>query len=104
MPIESQTIDGRCVCRISGGLNIWEAAAVWERILPLLSAAQPLIVDLSGIDACDGAGIQILCQLRRAADNPGIPVALTGASTAVTTTMKQAGIDFPQFDTADKEA
>jgi len=104
MPIESQTIDGRCVCRISGGLNIWEAATVWERILPLLSAAQPLIVDLSGIDACDGAGIQILCQLQRAVGAAGITVALTGASTAVTTTMKQAGIDFTQFVTADKEA
>jgi anti-anti-sigma factor len=104
MPIESQTIDGRCVCRISGGLNIWEAAAVWERILPLLSAAQPLIVDLSAVDACDGAGIQILCQLQRAGQAPGAPVALTGASTAVITTMKQAGIDFSPFVTADKEA
>jgi hypothetical protein len=74
MPIESQTIDGRCVCRISGGLNIWEAAAVWERILPLLSAAQPLIVDLSAESTrATAPASRSSASCERAADNHGHP-------------------------------
>jgi anti-anti-sigma factor len=103
MPVDSQIIDGQCVCRVSGALNIWEAAVIWGHMFPLLATCEPLSVDLSEVDACDGAGIQIICQIQRAR-GAGKPIALTGASHVVIDAMALAGLDVERFFTTVEEA
>jgi len=93
MPVVKETIDGRCRVHLEGALSIWEAAATWNSLYALLSAPEPLEVDLSAVESCDGAGIQILCQLRKMlAQGPG-KGRITGISDEVREAMRLAGLD-----------
>lgn len=92
MPIEAKMHEGQCQCRISGELRIWHATDIWNRLHPLLGASDPLCIDLQDVTACDGAGVQILCQvLRKAADRETITVG--GVSEAVLSALQQAGME-----------
>ncbi|MBR9982038.1 MAG: STAS domain-containing protein [Desulfatitalea sp.] len=104
MPIETQPIDGRSTVRISGALNIWEAADVWRALLPLLSSPDPLTVDLSTVETCDGAGLQILCQIARAAGAPNADIRIDTPSPAVTAALALAGLHLDRFPNTAKEA
>ena len=104
MPIETQPIDGRCAVRISGALNIWEAAETWRALLPLLSSPEPLMVDLSAVETCDGAGLQILCQIARAAGEPDADIRIGTPSPAVTAALALAGLHLDRFPNTPKEA
>jgi anti-anti-sigma regulatory factor len=93
MPLENLTIEGRRTCRISGALCIWEAAAVWGQLGPLLAEPLPLTIDLTAVEECDAAGIQILCQIRHIAETTATRPQFVGISPAVLQAMQQAGMD-----------
>jgi anti-anti-sigma factor len=94
MPIETKKQAGKCTCYLSGDLRIWEAAEIWHQLYPLLISAEPLCIDLQAVNSCDGAGVQILCQvLRQAADRGADTVTVGGVSETVVSTLQQAGVD-----------
>ncbi|RJQ77196.1 MAG: STAS domain-containing protein [Desulfobacteraceae bacterium] len=93
MPIDIQTLENRSHCRISGVVNIWEAADIWRVLYPLICSPGPLRIDLAGIEACDGAGLQIVCQLQRLAGARAGGVRLEGAPEALLEVMREAGLD-----------
>ncbi len=92
MPVQNETIDGRNRVRISGALSIWEAAAVWGGIHPLLQAPGPLEIDLTAVESCDGAGIQILCQIQKALARRGEACRISGISDPVREAMRLSGL------------
>lgn len=93
MPIETELIENRRHCRISGVLGIFEAADTWRVLGPLLCAGEPLHIDLSGIEACDGAGIQILCQIQRAAEADSGDIHIDTISESLLADIRHAGMD-----------
>lgn len=93
MPVTTEMNDGRCHCRISGALSIWEAADIWRVLNPLLQSAQPLVLDFSAVNACDGAGIQILCQIDRSRQRAADTLCITGVSDILLAAMHQAGLN-----------
>ena len=93
MAVESNIINGNCTCRISGDLRIWEAAETWQRLFPLLTGPEPLILDLESVESCDGTGIQILCQVLRLVRTGHKPISFCGASESIISAMHQAGLD-----------
>jgi ABC-type transporter Mla MlaB component len=93
MPIEIKTDEERDLCMISGDLSIWEAAQTWRVLQPLLCSATPLRIDLSGVESCDGAGIQILCQIRRAACAAARDLRIDAMSESLLEAVRQAGMD-----------
>jgi len=103
MPIESQTIDHRRTVFIRGALSIWEAADTWRGLLPLLSSPDPMTVDLSEVESCDGAGLQIICQIVRAAGSPDADITLGPPSPAVTAALVQAGLQMEPFSNRTQE-
>lgn len=92
MPLEIQTIDGCQTVCLTGALTVWEAADTWCTLLPLLNSAGPLTVDLGTVEQCDGAGLQIVCQLLKAAEAPERTVALSTPSAPLRAALERAGI------------
>lgn len=93
MPIEIDTIDDRTVCRFSGALTIWEAANLWQQFNPLLGSSEPLVIDLAEVKECDAAGVQILCQLRRAMGQPNREIRVQAMPQPVQAALQVAGFD-----------
>lgn len=97
MTVVSNTVDDKLVCAVKGALTIWEAAAAWQHILPLLAASEPVTIDLSEVSECDGAGIQMICQIQQAAAGAQKKIRISDPSEPVLTTMQQAGMDTKPF-------
>lgn len=104
MPIENQIIEGRRMVLIRGALNIWEAADTWRGLLPMLSSPDPLTFDLSEVESCDGAGLQIVGQIVRAAVAPGADITIGTPSPAVMAALAQAGLNMEPFSNTAQEA
>jgi len=93
MNIDNETIDGCMVCRFTGALTIWEAADTWHQLRPLIDTADALAIDLTGVDECDAAGIQILCQTWQAVRQRGKRCRIETISEPVFAAMQLAGMD-----------
>jgi ABC-type transporter Mla MlaB component len=93
MPVENEIIDGRNRIRICGALSIWEAAATWREVFALLGAAVPLEIDMTAVENCDGAGIQILCQIQKALAARTDQSRITGLSDGLREAMRVAGLN-----------
>ena len=98
MTVDSSIVDGSVTCRLSGDLRVCKAAETWRKIYPLLVSAEPLSVDLSGVDAIDGAGLQILCQIQGLARGDGKPIVFSGAPATLVAALRQAGLDEDAID------
>ena len=99
MTIETEIIDGRKVCTLSGTLSIWEAAEAWKQLSKLLQSKStpPLVFDISKVESCDCAGLQILCQIQRAVEKDHARFHDAGISESVSAVLTQAGVDKRSF-------
>lgn len=106
MTVETETISGQKVCKISGPLTIWESVAAWEQIKPLLHSKVKNAVrfDLSKIETCDCAGIQILCQIQMQVEKKHDKFEVTGLSDALATQLRHAGLEPRSFIQPAQEA
>ncbi len=68
---------------IDGELTIYTAAALKEKIVVALAAAQPIEIDLSQVDEIDSAGLQLLMLAKREAALADRPLTLIKHSQAV---------------------
>lgn len=93
MTVENQVVDGHIICKVSGALSIWEVAETWKRIFPLLASKETLEFDFSQVEQCDGSGIQILCQIKRAIEQSPKDISVSSLSEPVKSAMQQAGLN-----------
>lgn len=93
MPVEIDSMEDHKVCKFSGGLTIWEAADLWQQIRPLLDASDPLVIDLAAVNACDVAGLQMLCRLRCSMKDTDRSIRVEGMPQAVAAAAQLAGMD-----------
>ncbi|WP_268797418.1 STAS domain-containing protein [Pseudomonas huanghezhanensis] len=84
MPITAETLDDTARVCIDGELTIYTVAELAGSLLPQMGAAPRLMLDLSQVTEMDGAGLQLLAVIQRAADNTGTVLSVTGQSLAVT--------------------
>ncbi|WP_017529025.1 STAS domain-containing protein [Pseudomonas fluorescens] len=91
MPITHETLDGAARVGIEGELTIYTVAELAAALLPRISTAPRLEVDLSEVTEIDGAGLQLLAVIRREAAVGGTPVSLVGQSQAITQTLHLCG-------------
>jgi len=106
MTIEIQTEDNLKICKISGALSIWDAADSWRQIHSLLKsrAKTPVQFELSELDQCDGAGLQILCQIRRAVEKKSDKFRIAGLSESLAAIFNNAGINTQSMTSIVEEA
>ncbi|QEN01202.1 STAS domain-containing protein [Sphaerotilus sulfidivorans] len=77
---------------LDGELTIVQATALRERLLEWLPQADGRL-DLSGISACDSAGIQLLLALSRSLRESGRTLQILQPSTAVVESLQRYGLD-----------
>ncbi|UWE17214.1 STAS domain-containing protein [Herbaspirillum huttiense] len=66
MPLTYSVQEDRLLLTVSGGLTIFQAAERKPELLHALTLSQTQVVlDLSGVDELDTAGVQLLLLLRR---------------------------------------
>jgi len=66
------------VLRVSGRLDAYSVAALWNAALAALAArgSVPVIIDAAGVEYCDGAGVALLVDLLRRPRSAGAEVTL----------------------------
>ncbi len=80
--------------RIEGPMTVYEAAEIRDTLTRafLRTGEAGVTLDLSAVESCDAAGVQILCAARRTAREAGTPFRVTGASEAVNGALRSAGL------------
>ena len=70
----------RRALRFSGRLDAYSIAAVWHDALAALAAApeRAIVIDASGVDYCDGAGVAMLIDLLRQPRAANAPTSISG--------------------------
>jgi anti-anti-sigma factor len=79
-----RTKDG--LVHLRGDLHISDADNLREALIVELTAAPALVLELSEVDSCDAASLQLLCALKKSADICGKMIQITGASAAMVET------------------
>jgi anti-anti-sigma factor len=79
-----RTAAGAAVCRLTGDLDLGSSAPVRTALEAALeSGASPLIVDLERVQFCDSSGLNLLLQVRLAAQAAGVSLRLAGLTDSV---------------------
>jgi anti-anti-sigma factor len=78
--------------KLEGPLNIGSAEALLEVMGRYASQASHLRLDLSGIETCDAAGLQLLCSLRNGAVASGKSLRLVAVSEPFTALAQALGV------------
>jgi anti-anti-sigma factor len=82
------------VCRIAGDLDLGTVDAARATLnLALTSRAQVLVVDLSAVEFCDSAGLNMLLQIRLDAVAVGTTMRLASPGAAVARIFELTGAD-----------
>ncbi len=92
MEYSRETRGDRALLKITGPLTVYEAAEASEAMLACFEEENGLILDLTDVQDCDTAGVQLLCAARKTAQNAGKPFAVTGASGPVKTAVTGVGL------------
>ena len=95
MPFVTRSDNPYRQCAITGALSIWEVSEIWQALAPLLRTTGPLHIDLSAVEACDAAGLQIISRIQRQTHRGAADVRFTGLSSALLQAMQSAGMDPP---------
>lgn len=69
--------------QVRGDLQISEANELRSALLGELAAAPVLVLELSGVDSCDTASLQLLCSLQKSAEKDGKEFCITAPSAAM---------------------
>lgn len=83
----------RTTLHLEGDLTIARAAELKPRLLDALGG--PVDVDLSGVTAIDGAGLQLLVMLSREAVRRSVPISWHAPSRAVRTALDRVRLHDP---------
>jgi anti-anti-sigma factor len=81
------------VVKLSGGLNFAAAPALREQLIAVLNRGTDLLIlDLSGVLACDTAGLAVLIGTQRRAGLLGTQMRLLAPSLPVTKALRSSGL------------
>ena len=103
MEIEVRTTDTATVVDIGCDVDAKTAPGLQERILPLITAERPLILDMSRVGYMSSAGLRVLLTTYRQATNNHARLLLSGLSEELRDMMSATGFlgFFVTFDTLD---
>ena len=85
------------VLKIGKSLSIYQVASLRDKIISNLEKHERLILALDEVEACDAAGIQLLCSARKTADAAGKIVSICSPSSALLNTLREMGSNVEEF-------
>jgi anti-anti-sigma factor len=83
------------VLKIAGTLEIGVAEELHRTLRDFVSEESSPAVNLSEVDGCDTAALQLLCSARKPAEQFGKPFRLAGLSAAVRNASEALGLSLP---------
>ena len=103
MEIDVKTTDAATVVDIRFDIDAKTAPGLQERILPLIAAERPLILEMSGVTYMSSAGLRVLLTTYRTATSKNARLVLSGLSEELRDMMSATGFlgFFVTFDTLD---
>ena len=93
--------DSGRVLKIAGALDIGEAEELHRVLRDFLCGESSAVVDLSEVEACDTAALQLLCSARKTAARASRPLQFSGISAAVRNTASELGLSLAGWSQAD---
>ena len=78
--------------KIVGDMSIYHATSLRDGLLEQLSQFEEVTLDLTEVDNCDTAGVQLLLAARISAAETGKPFTISGISDSVQEALSRAGI------------
>jgi anti-sigma B factor antagonist len=91
MNVQVRQEDGVDIVELVGSLDGKTAPEVREKLQPVLSTTEKLILDMSGVDYLSSAGLRLLLLTYRAVTARQGKVALLGVSKEIKTVMSHTG-------------
>ena len=89
------------VLRVEGRLSIGEVAQLQETLCHRLAEMSNLVLDLSGVESCDTAALQLLYAARKTADSAR-SVRFVGVSSAIAETAAALGFEIGELAAANE--
>lgn len=83
--------------KISGTLDIYTVDTLRDVLAEHVKQQTALLLDLSEVDGCDVAGLQLLCSAHKSAEASRAPFAVTALSQAVVESCAALGLLTEQF-------
>lgn len=93
MDITIEEKKGKRILRFGDNFTVCEIAEIRIEILKALSGKKDVDLDLSAVNECDTAGIQVLLSLMKTLDNHKKTVAIKKASKVVMNTAVRIGVE-----------
>ncbi|MBW2107148.1 MAG: STAS domain-containing protein [Deltaproteobacteria bacterium] len=92
MEIKKTESDNGATLSITGSMTIYDASELRQHLLACLEEHPGMILDLSGVEDCDTAAIQVLCAARKSAELTGKPVSFQQPAGPVIEAAHRAGL------------
>lgn len=90
--------------RLEGALTIYTVETLRTQMIERLSKPGGLNLDLSAVDSCDCAGLQLLCSARKHPLAPGASFQVDNFSPAIVTAAEGIGLDLSPLKTTPSQA
>jgi anti-anti-sigma regulatory factor len=91
-PIAEHRLAAEVALKISGEQTIQTSGALHKTLAEYLDRGLPLVLDLSEVDECDAAALQLIYALRQSAVQREQPFRIQAASPAITETAAALGL------------
>jgi len=85
------------VLKISGAIDIGGADELCAALAAYAMREPPLTLDLSGVDGCDTAALQLFCSLRKTALDANKALRIGALSTAIVEASAAVGLSLEEF-------
>lgn len=80
---------------LSGAWDIANAEELRAIFAGQLDSGEDIVLDLSGVEACDAAALQLICSLGKTAAQRGLHLRLTAVSPAISAIADALGVPLP---------
>jgi anti-anti-sigma regulatory factor len=77
---------------LKGSFDIHGVEASYREFRGLLASGLPVVIDISGLDAVDTCGVQLLLALEREAQRRSVPLTLRGESAVFDSALHRLGL------------
>ncbi len=93
MPVATAN-SGKCrMIMIDGSLTIYEVSELQTKLLEYLKSDNKFLVNLSKVESCDSAGVQLICSFVKEIELQGGTASLEGYSETVLTMFNKIGVN-----------
>ncbi len=93
MNFTKQEKEGKAIVKIKGAMSVEEAAELGRALLEGITENSGLEIDLSEVDDCDTAGIQLLCSTGKTARESKKDFSITACSDQVKDVADRIGLN-----------